>query len=213
MAQIASGDQTSLNVIIKADSYGSLEALKYALASMAVPENMNVKVIQSDVGTFGESDLALAQAAAAIIIGFNIPIPASILKKAQQLKVNIKTYDIIYQMTDYIDGILKGMIVIEAKEVFLGRLIILGIFFKKEKEMIIGGKVEEGEVKKPSQIIIIRDGVELGRAEILELQQSKVSARIIEAGEEFGMKVKTTVKVLAGDVIESFEEKIKQKTL
>jgi translation initiation factor IF-2 len=156
MAQIASSDQMSLNVIVKADSYGSLEAIKYALSSMAVPENMNVKIINSDVGTFGESDMSLAQAAGALVVGFNVPIPASILKKAQQLKVNIKTYDIIYQMTDYIDGILKGMIIVEAKEVFLGRLTILGIFFKKEKEMIIGGKVTEGKVRNGAEFRIWR---------------------------------------------------------
>lgn len=68
MAQIASSDQTSLNVIVKADSYGSLEAVKYALSSMTVPENMNVKIINSDVGTFGESDMSLAQAAGALVV-------------------------------------------------------------------------------------------------------------------------------------------------
>ena len=79
--------------------------------------------------------------------------------------------------------------------------------------MIVGGKVEQGELKRVSHIMIFRDGVELGRAEITELQQSKVMAKHINAGEEFGIKLKTPVKIMAGDVLESFEEKIKMKTL
>jgi translation initiation factor IF-2 len=155
-----SGETLNLNVIVKADSYGSLEAVKYSLAGLPTPENMTVKIISSDVGTFGEADIALAHAAGAIIIGFNVPIPASIVKKGQTMGVTIKTYDIIYEMNDYIDGILKGMIVIEAKEVIIGKLNILAIFFKKEKEMIIGGKVIEGETRNGAQFRVWRMGKE-----------------------------------------------------
>jgi translation initiation factor IF-2 len=209
MAQIASSDQMSLNVIVKADSYGSLEAIKYALSSMPVPENMNVKIINSDVGTFGESDLSLAQAAGALVVGFNVPIPASILKKAQQLKVNIKTYDIIYQMTDYIDGILKGMIIVEAKEVFLGRLTILGIFFKKEKEMIIGGKVTEGKVKNGAEFRIWRkwesgEDEVYGQGKITSLKRDQENVNEVAVWYECGMKVRISKKVTEGDMLEFF---------
>ncbi len=79
--------------------------------------------------------------------------------------------------------------------------------------MIIGGKVEEGEIRKNGQIGILRAGEELGTGEILELQQNKVAAKMINAGSEYGMKIKTNVKIAEGDVLESFEEKIKPKTL
>lgn len=79
--------------------------------------------------------------------------------------------------------------------------------------MIIGGKVTSGELKRNSQILILRDGAELGRGEILELQQTKVAAKSIGQNEEFGMKIKTPVKILEKDQLESFEEKIKIKTL
>ena len=95
----------------------------------------------------------------------------------------------------------------------LGRAKILQVFRTEKGIMIVGGKVEEGELKRPSQIMVKRDGVDLGRAEILELQQSKVASKHVNAGEEFGIKLKTNVKVLQGDVLECFEEKIKQKTL
>lgn len=101
----------------------------------------------------------------------------------------------------------------ELEKIAFGKAKVLAIFRTEKAEMIVGGKVEEGELKRKSQIAIWRDGIELGRGEILELQQSKVAAKSIGIGEEFGIKLKTSVKLLEGDVLESFEEKIKQKTL
>ena len=119
MSKIQSGDTVQLNVIVKADSFGSLEAVKYALQSITPPENLSIKIVHADVGNFGESDLALAQASSALMLGFNISLNAGLLKKAEQMKLTMKNYDIIYEMTDYIEQILKGMVVIEEKEVYL----------------------------------------------------------------------------------------------
>lgn len=208
MAQIASGDLTTLNIILKADSFGSLEAAKYALESMPVPENITIKIIHSDVGIFWASDLWLAQASNAMLFGFNISIPASIIKKAEQMKLAIKTYDIIYEMTDYIDGILKGMIKIEAKEVIIGKLEILGVFFKKEKEMIIGWKVTEGEARNGADFRIWRKGeAELevvGQWHISSLKREQENVNKVAEWYECGMKVRVSKKVAEGDILEFY---------
>lgn len=209
ISQIASGDVTNLNVIVKADSFGSLEAAKYALQTMEMPENINVKIIHSDIGTFWESDLALAQAANAMVFWFNVWIPASIAKKANQLKINIKTYEIIYEMIDYIDLVLKWMVVIEAKEVFLGRLNVLAIFYKKEKEMIIGGKVIEGEIRNWAELKIRRkwesgEDEIIGQGRITSLKRDQENVSKVAVWYECGMKVRVSKKVIEGDVLEFF---------
>jgi len=209
ISQIASGDQATLNLVVKADSYGSLEAAKHALEIMPTPENIAIKIIHSDVGTFGESDISLAHASGAIILWFNVPIPASINKKALQLKIVLKTYDIIYEMIEYIDGILKGMIKIEEKEVYLGRLTILGIFFKKEKEMIIGGKVTEGKVKNGAQFKIWRkwesgEDEIIGQGKVTSLKRDQENVDEVNVGYECGMKVRLSKKVVEWDSLEFF---------
>lgn len=209
MAQIAAGDLTTLNIILKADSFGSLEAAKYALQTMEVPENITIKIVHSDVGVFGDSDLGLAQASWAMLFWFNIAIPASIIKKAEQMKLSIKTYDIIYEMTDYIDGVLKGMIKIEAKEVVLGKLQVLGVFFKKEKEMIIGGKVTEWEARNGAEFRMWRkwDSGELetiGQWRITSLKREQENVNKVTEWHECGMKVRISKKVLEGDILEFF---------
>ena len=211
ISQMNAGEITTLNVILKANSFGSLEAAKYALQSMEVPENMTIKVIHSDVGTFGESDISLAHAASAMIFWFNVPIPASIIKKADQMKLKIKTYDIIYEMTDYIDWVLKWMIKIEVKEVGIGRLTILGIFFKKEKEMIIGGKVTEGEVRNGAEFRIWRKWTTeeaeeemIGQGKVTSLKRDQENVSKVAVGYECGMKVRLSKKVVEGDSLEFF---------
>ncbi len=209
VSQMVAGEVSTLKLIIKSDSFGSLEAVKYALESMETPENITIKIIHSDVGTFGESDISLAHASDALILGFNVPIPASIFKKANQMKLVVKTYDIIYEMTDYIDGILKGMIVIEAKEVILGRLNILGIFYKKEKEMIIGGKVIEGKARNGAEFRIWRK-VEwaeeeiIGQGKITSLKRDQDNVNEVNTWYECGMKVRISKKVLEWDTLEFF---------
>jgi translation initiation factor IF-2 len=202
----------TLNLIIKADVGGSLEAIKQSVAKLKNDE-VKISILSEGVGEISESDVLMAASSRATIIGFKSKVNPKVENLAKQKKVVIDSYDVIYELIEDITTAVIKMFTPELEKIPLGKAKILAIFRTEKGEMIIGGRVEEGEVKKPSQIMIIRDGVELGRAEIQELQQSKVSARIINAGEEFGIKLKTPVKVMVGDVIESFEEKIKQKTL
>jgi translation initiation factor IF-2 len=176
---------------------------------MPVPENMTIKIIHSDVWTFWESDISLAHAASAMIFWFNVPIPASIIKKADQMKLKIKTYDIIYEMVDYIDGVLKWMIKIEVKEVGIWRLTILGVFFKKEKEMIIGGKVTEWETRNGAEFRVWRkwesgEDEIIGQGRITSLKRDQENVSKVAVWYECGMKVRVSKKVVEGDTLEFF---------
>ncbi len=194
MSKIQSGDTVQLNIIIKADSFGSLEAGKFALQSIVCPENLSIKIVHADVGNFGESDIALAQASQGLLLGFNISLNAGLLKKADQMKLTMKNFDIIYELTDYVEQVLKGMVVIEQKEVYIGKLNVLGIFYKKEKEMIIGGKVIDGEVRNGAQFKIMRgEGEEaeiFTTGKITSLKREQENVDRVAVGYECGMKVR-----------------------
>lgn len=131
------------------------------------------------------------------------------MKKADQMKITVKTYDIIYEMIDYIDGILKGMIKIELKEVTIGMLTILGVFYKKEKEMIIGGKVIEGKVKNGVDFRLRRKGDSgedevVGQGKVTSLKREQENVNEVAIGHECGMKVRVSKKVVEGDRLEFF---------
>ena len=202
----------TLNLIIKADVAGSLEAIKQSVAKLKNDE-VKISILNEGVGEISESDVLLASSSRAVIIGFKSKVNPKVVNLAKQKKVVIDSYDVIYELIEDITSAVIKMFTPELERFDLGRAKILQVFRTEKGIMIVGGKVEEGELKRPSQIMVKRDGVDLGRAEILELQQSKVASKHVNAGEEFGIKLKTNVKVLQGDVLECFEEKIKQKTL
>lgn len=208
MSKIQSGDTAQLNIIIKADSFGSLEAAKHAIDNIVAPENLSIKIVHSDVGNFGESDLALGQASSALLLGFNITVKAGLVKKAEQLKLTLKNYDIIYEMIDYIEQILQGMIVIEEKEVYIGKLNVLGVFYKKEKEMIIGGKVIDGKIKNGASFRIYHgegDEAEVyATGKITSLKRENDNVDEVAVGYECGMKVRVSKKITEGETLEFY---------
>ncbi len=205
-------ENKTLNLIIKADVGGSLEAIKQSIAKLKNDE-VKIGILSEGIGEVNESDILLASSSRATVIGFRTKVNPKAINLAKQKKVVVDSYDVIYELLEDITSAVIKMFTPELEKVSFGKAKVLAIFRTEKGEMIVGGKVEEGELKKNSQIMVLRDGEEQGRAEILELQQSKVSARTIQAGEEFGIKLKTTIKLMEGDVLESFEEKIKQKTL
>lgn len=138
IAQLQSGSHESeLRLILKSDGSSSLEALQQAVAGIQLPKNVTLKVVHADVGHFSESDLALAQAAGALLLGFNISMNALLKKKADNMKIEMKNFDIIYELTDYLDKLLLGMVEIEQHEVMFAKLEVLAIFFTKNKDMTI----------------------------------------------------------------------------
>ena len=208
LAQLKAGDQSKvseLRLILKADGSSSLEALKQAVDGVPLPKNVNIKVVHSDVGYFWESDLSLAQASKALLLGFNISMNAVLKKKAENLKIEMKAFDIIYELTDYLTNLLLGMVEVEKEEVVVGKLEILGIFHTETREMTIGGMVRDGKVKNKLKFRVYRGDDILTNWEILSLKRNKDEVKEVKAGEDCGMKVKIGKKLEVGDILEFYE--------
>ena len=205
-------ENKTLNLILKTDVAGSLEAIKQSIAKLKNDE-VKINILHEGVGEINESDVLLAGSSKAVIIGFRTKVNPKAVNLAKQKKVIVDSYDVIYELLEDVTSAVIKMFTPELEKFVLGKAKVLAIFMTEKSQMIIGGRVEEGVLKKTGHINLWRGDTELGRGEITELQQSKVMAKSISAGEEFGMKIKTPVKILAGDVLEIFDEKIKQKTL
>jgi translation initiation factor IF-2 len=209
----------TLNLIIKADAAGSLEAIKQSIAKLKNDE-VKINILSEGVGEINESDVLLGQSSRATVIGFRVKVNSKAESLAKNTKVTVDNYDVIYELLEDVTSAVIKMFTPETEKVSFGFAQVLAIFRTEKGQMIIGGKVTSGEIKKSSQIMIYRPSaeapegkIELGRGEILELQQTKVMAKTIGNNEEFGMKIKTPVKIQEKDQLESFEEKIKIKTL
>ncbi len=208
LAQLKAGDQSKiseLRLILKADGSSSLEALKQAVDGISLPKHVTIKVVHSDVGYFGESDLSLAQASRAILLWFNISMNAALKKKAESLKIEMKTFDIIYELTDYLTNLLLGMVEVEKEEVVVGKLEILWVFHTETREMTIWGMVKEGKVKNKLKFRVYRGEDILTNGEILSLKRNKDEVKEVNAGEDCGMKVKMGKRLDIWDILEFYE--------
>ncbi len=208
LAQLKAGDQSKiseLRLILKADGSSSLEALKQAVDGVSLPKNVTIKVVHSDVGHFGESDLSLAQASKALLLWFNISLNAVLKKKAESLKIEMKAFDIIYELTDYLSNLLLGMVEVEKEEVVVGKLEILGVFHTETREMTVGGMVKEGKVKNKLKFRVYRGEDILTNGEILSLKRNKDEVKEVNEGEDCGMKVKIGKRIEVGDLLEFYE--------
>ena len=202
---------SELRLILKAEGASSLEALLQAVQGLNLPKNVVIKIVHNDVGHFSESDVSLAQVSKSLLIGFNVSINSLLKKKAEQQKVEIKSFDIIYELTDYLSNLLLWMVEVEQEEVVVGKLEILGIFFTETREMTIGGKVVEGKVKNKLKFRILRGEEILWWWEILSLQRNKDQVKEVNEGEDCGMKVKIGKKVMEGDILEFYEMQDKKE--
>lgn len=203
-------DSKTLNLIIKTDVLGSLEAIKQSIDKLKNDE-VQINIIAEGAGEITENDVNLASSSKSTIIGFGTKANAKAINLAKQQGVVIDLYDIIYELIEDVTTAVVKMLSPELIKTVFGKAKVLKIFMTDKGQMIFGGRVEEGMLKKSGEIAVIRNGEEIGRGEILELQQSKTPAKEVMSGNEFGMKVKTPVKVAEGDLIESFEEKLKAK--
>ena len=204
MNRINQWDKVMINLVVRADSWGSLEALKYSVTSLPMPDKIELRIVHSDIGNFSESDLDLARASGSLMIGFNNTITMDLKKKAEQHKLVLKSFDIIYELTDYLSEFAKGKVVIELNEVMIGKLETLAIFFRKGSDTIMWGKVTEGEIRNGAHFRIMRSEQEILSGKITSLQKEQQSVDKLWAGYECGLKVKIGKKIEVGDVMELF---------
>ena len=198
------GEMKEVNVIIKADVQGSVEALASSLQKIEV-EGVRVKIIHTAVGAINESDITLATASNAIIIGFNVrPTPQAKLQ-AESDQVDIRLHRIIYNVIDEIETAMKGMLDPEFEEKITGSAIVRETYTVSKLGTIAGSYVTEGVVKRSSQVRLIRDNIVIYEGELASLKRFKDDAKEVKLGFECGIMIEGYNDIKVDDIIEAFE--------
>jgi translation initiation factor IF-2 len=196
-------DKEELNIIIKSDVQGSSEALKMAINKI-VHNEVEAKIILSDIGMINETDVSLAKASNAILIGFNVKPNREAKKLAEEQKIDIRYFNIIYEALDYVTKSLSGLLEPDVKETILGSAEIQKVFKVSNAGKIAGSKVLNGEIKSKSKARIIRDGVVVYNGEILTIFREKNQVKEVGTGLECGISIKDYIDFKEKDVIESY---------
>lgn len=201
--QMKQGEMKDLNLIVKADVQGSAEALSASLQKIDV-EGVNIKIIHSAVGAITESDVTLAAASNAIVIGFNVRPDVNAKRAAEAEKVDIRLHRIIYKVMEEIEAAMKGMLDPEFAEKIIGQAEVRQTFKVSKVGTIAGSYVTDGKITRNSGIRLIRDGVVIFEGVIDDLKRFKDDAKEVSQGYECGITIKNFNDVKEGDIIEAF---------
>lgn len=204
-AQIQEG-RKEINIVLKTDVKGSEEAVKNALLKIDV-EGVKINVIRSGVGAITESDVVLANASNAIIIGFNVVPSSSVKETAKNYNVDIRLYDIIYKAVEEMEAAMKGMLDPEYEEVTLGEAEVRQIFHFSKVGNIAGSHVTSGVIKNASLARVIRDGVIVTTSKIASLQREKDSVKEVKSGYDCGITIENFPDIKEKDIIVCYEMK------
>jgi translation initiation factor IF-2 len=207
-----SGEKRLLPLVLKADVQGSSEAIQGALSKLATDE-VGAQVLQSGVGGITESDIILAHASGAAVIGFNVRADKLARERAKRDGVEIRYYNIIYNVVDDVKAALSGMLAPELREKFLGNAEILEVFAITKVGKVAGCRVTEGVVRRGAKVRLIRDNVVIHEGELSTLKRFKDEVREVQNGQECGMAFTNYQDIQTGDVIEAFEVETIQRAL
>ncbi len=208
----ALGEFHELNCIVKGDVDGSIEALSDSLIKLSTPE-VQVNVIHKAVGAITESDVTLAAASDAYIIGFQVRPSASAKRAAEQEGVDIRLYSIIYDAIEEVKSAMEGMLSPDIKEEVTGSAEVRQVYHISKVGTIAGAMVVEGKIKRGSKVRVIRDGIVIHTGELASLKRFKDDAKEVSSGYDCGLSVKSYNDLQEMDIIEAFEEIEVQKTL
>lgn len=208
----AAGEKKLLPLVIKADVQGSAEAIQGALTKLGTDE-VGAQVLQSGVGGITESDVILAHASGAAIIGFNVRADKQARERAKRDGVEIRYYNIIYNVVDDIKAALSGMLTPETREKFLGNAEILEVFTITKVGKVAGCRVTEGLVRRGAKVRLIRDHVVIHEGELSTLKRFKDEVKEVQTGQECGMAFTNYQDIQKGDIIEAFEVETIQRAL
>ncbi|MFT4400900.1 translation initiation factor IF-2 [Bacillus sp. SW14] len=201
--QIKQGDVKDINLIVKADVQGSAEALTAALQKIEV-EGVKVKIIHTGVGAITESDIILASASNAIVIGFNVRPDGNAKSTAEAENVDIRLHRIIYKVIDEIEAAMKGMLDPEYEEKVIGQVEVRQTFKVSKIGTIAGGYVTEGTITRDSGLRLIRDGVVIFEGEVDVLKRFKDDVKEVSQGYECGITIKKYNDIREGDILEAY---------
>ena len=202
-ASINQGEMKELDIIVKADVQGSVEAVRQSLEKLSNDE-VKVKVIHGGVGAISESDVMLANASNAIIVGFNVrpdPVAAEV---AERDGIDMRMYRIIYDCIEEIEAAIKGMLAPKYREVILGRVEVRNVFKLSSAGMIAGSYVLEGKVTRNAQIRVVRDGIVITEDSISSLKRFKDDVKEVAQGYECGIGLEKFNDIKEGDIFEAF---------
>ena len=202
--RLAIGDFKELNIIVKADVDGSTEAIADSLIKLST-ENIQVNVIHKAVGAISDSDVMLAAASDAIIIGFNVRPTGTARKMAENEEVDIRLYSIIYDAIEEVKAAMAGMLAPEIKEEVTATLEVLRTFHISKVGTIAGCVVREGKVKRSNRVRVIRDGIVIFTGDLASLKHEKDDVKEMGVNQECGLSVRSYNDLLAGDILETFE--------
>ena len=207
-------DKTSeeLNIIIKSDVHGSSEAIKNAISQIKHDE-VKPKIILSDIGMITETDVMLAKASNAVIVAFNVKPNKEAKKLAEQEKININSYNIIYELLDFIKNKMSGLLAPDVEEKIIGSAEILEIFKVSKVGKVAGSKVIEGEILQDSNARVIRDGIIVFNGKIGSLFREKNQTKQVSTGIECGITIRNFNDFQKKDIIEAFNSTISERTI
>ncbi len=192
-------------VVIKADSLGTLDAVKLELKKRETDE-IKVKIIAEGIGNISEGDIMLASSdEKTVILGFSVKMESKARDQADRFNIKPELFDIIYKLSEWFDTLVETRLPYEEKETILGTLKILRTFSSQKEKHVIGGRVETGKIENGAVVRIIRRGVELGRGRIIELQSQKIKTNVVNEGNECGLMVESKVDMIQTDVLEAIK--------
>ena len=200
-----------LNIIVKGDVQGSIEALTESLNKLSTPD-IKLKMIHSSTGTITETDVMLASASNAVIIGFNVRPDSRVAEIAEHEGVEIKLYDIIYNVIADVKAAMEGLLEPVFKEVVHGRAEVLDIFKISKVGTIAGCSIQDGKIPRNASLKVVRDGVVVYDGKIASLKRGKDDAREVTAGMECGIGIENFNDIRTGDILEAYvKEKVERK--
>ena len=210
--RIAIGNFQELNIIVKGDVDGSVEALSDSLIQLSTPE-IQVNIIHKAVGQISESDITLATASDGIIIGFQVRPSLTARKEAEKHGIDIRLYSVIYDAIEEVTAAMEGMLSPEIKEEITANIEVLETFKITKVGTIAGCIVRDGKVKRSNKVRLIRDGIVIYTGELESLKRFKEDVREVSTGYECGLNIKNFNDIKVGDTVESYEEVEVRKTL
>ncbi|MCX7779232.1 MAG: translation initiation factor IF-2 [Patescibacteria group bacterium] len=198
----------SLNLIIKADKIGSLEAIIEALKKLETPE-ISIKIIKKGLGSINENDVLLAQKNQALVFGFQVESSTNAQKMASEEGIKINLYQVIYDLIEAVKKELTKISEPKIKEVLIGKVKILALFRKEKNFSIVGGRVLTGIVKPETKIRLWRNDELFGEGRLSELQINRMAVKEAHEGEECGIKYQGSEEIEVGDIFEVYQEEVK----
>jgi translation initiation factor IF-2 len=212
LTQLKEKNISELPIIVKADVQGSAEAIVQALDKLGTDE-VKARVLHAGVGGVTESDITLATASGAPVIGFNVRANVQAREAARNVGIEIRYYSVIYDLVDDIKAAMSGMLSPELRETFLGNAQILEIFNISKVGKIAGCRVSEGVVRRGSSVRLIRDDVVVHEGKLSTLKRFKDEVKEVQSGQECGMAFEGYQDMRPGDVIECFDVEVVKRTL